>query len=619
MIAAIDGHAATSRAGIERAAAEVVAGIDALHGEASARLEADHAQAVSDLGAQAEAQERAAEAETSAAIDGLTPHAIEAAGALAESGADASAAINDCPTAAEAGALAQEARTALGQAAAQATAELASMEQRQGAALDQRAAAGLAGMGQLVQNARAASQQTVARVAAEIQRAQSGAGRAMAEGGATAAGQMAEATAQASAELDRAARTFSADVTRTAEQARSDISAGVDQSLAAQSSNLGQAQAKKQEATTQIGAKYDALKSEAEGRSASEQQSRRGQRGFWGSLVSGWNKLTSAVKSWFASTFGDWLGGFLYGVLSAVVGLAIIIGVLALIAATGPIGAAIALGLGIGILVGAAGLGIYNRFQMFQAQNGRSPGLGEGTLLVLLGIADVTGAPQIIEGLAGKRAFSNGHTMDDFEAGESVGAGIVQLVAITFAIRGLKGLTTRARGTSVSEGKPAAEGKPVEAPEGKSLEAPEVKAPESKAPETESKPAKTTDQGDAGTVRGYYEDGTPAYDGKIEPSKLQNIAKESEWKIGHEEVKMDVGNGRVYQRRIHAETSEGEKLVIDIDYTNHGRGDHPAPHYHIYRYKGGSWSKKGNGIPSTGSQGEPSMSGSTYTGPQPWK
>lgn len=66
-------------------------------------------------------------------------------------------------------------------------------------------------------------------------------------------------------------------------------------------------------------------------------------------------------------------------------------------------------------------------------------------------------------------------------------------------------------------------------------------------------------------------------------------------------------------------TPEGEKLVIDTDYTNHGRGDHPAPHHHIYRFKNGSWSKKGNGIPSTGQPGLPSIDGTTYTGPQPWK
>ena len=58
---------------------------------------------------------------------------------------------------------------------------------------------------------------------------------------------------------------------------------------------------------------------------------------------------------------------------------------------------------------------------------------------MLLGIADVTGAPQIVEGLVGRRAFSNGHKMNPFEAGENVGSGLVQLVATLFLIRGLKG------------------------------------------------------------------------------------------------------------------------------------------------------------------------------------
>jgi len=93
----------------------------------------------------------------------------------------------------------------------------------------------------------------------------------------------------------------------------------------------------------------------------------------------------------------------------------------------------------------------------------------------------------------------------------------------------------------------------------------------------------------------------------------------SEWEAGRVEFKMDIENGRVYQKRMHVQTPEGERLVIDIDYTDHNHGAHVAPHYHIYRWKNGGWSKKGNGISSTGQPGLPAISGDTFNGPQPWK
>jgi hypothetical protein len=496
VVATVEQHANASRAGIERAATESVSGIDALNSQTRAHLQQEHARAVSDLGVQATALEHAAATEVSAAIDGFTPQALELVQAFIVSGARASDAVSDCTSADAASATAGVIRADLGEAAGQAAAQFASIEQQELSALDNRAAAAENSLAQLAQDARGASQQTATRVAAELQRIQSEAGRLMAEGGATATGQMSEATAQAAAEMEQATGKFNTELAGAAEQARSDISTGVDRALAEQAANLGQVQGKKQEAQGQIGSKYDALRNEAEGRSTSEQESRGGQRGFWGSLVEGWDRLTSAVKNWFASTFGDWLGGFLYGLLTTIATLVVVAGVLLLIAATGPIGVAIAIGLAATLIVGSAGLGIYSRFQTFQAHNGRSPGLGEGTLLVLLGIGDVTGVPQIVEGLAGQRAFSNGHEMSSFEAGENVGTGIAQLAGIIVGIRSLKGGRAKpgGRGPEPAE---APEVKVPETPEAKVPETPEVKAPETlevkapEAPEFKAPEAKT--------------------------------------------------------------------------------------------------------------------------------
>ncbi|WP_162660383.1 hypothetical protein [Tuwongella immobilis] len=47
-------------------------------------------------------------------------------------------------------------------------------------------------------------------------------------------------------------------------------------------------------------------------------------------------------------------------------------------------------------------------------------------------------------------------------------------------------------------------------------------------------------------------------------------------------MKPEDGNNRVYQERIFTETPDGQRVVIDIDHTNHGRADHVAGHYHVY-------------------------------------
>jgi hypothetical protein len=83
-----------------------------------------------------------------------------------------------------------------------------------------------------------------------------------------------------------------------------------------------------------------------------------------------------------------------------------------------------------------------------------------------------------------------------------------------------------------------------------------------------------------GKVKGYYEDDIVAYEKDVEAR--HGNPKPGEWEFGKKMVRMDNGNNRVYQRRIFTKTTDGKKIVIDIDYTNHGRRDHVAPHHHVY-------------------------------------
>jgi hypothetical protein len=104
---------------------------------------------------------------------------------------------------------------------------------------------------------------------------------------------------------------------------------------------------------------------------------------------------------------------------------------------------------------------------MYEAyHDGNGPGFWAGLGLAGLGIADITGIPSIVEGLVGQRAFSNGHKMDPFDAGESVGSGLVNLLALIIG------------GARTLRGKPG--GVDVKPPE---VKPPEVKPPEAKPPD----------------------------------------------------------------------------------------------------------------------------------------
>jgi len=133
-----------------------------------------------------------------------------------------------------------------------------------------------------------------------------------------------------------------------------------------------------------------------------------------------------------------------------------------------------------GLLIAGAAVGIYSRFKMYEAyHDGNGPGFWEGLGLVGLGIADVTGIPSIVEGLVGARAFSNGHKLDPFDAGESVGSGLVNLIALI--VGGARTLRGKPGGIDVKPLEGLPEGKPPEVlPD---VKPPELKPPEGKLPE----------------------------------------------------------------------------------------------------------------------------------------
>lgn len=125
-------------------------------------------------------------------------------------------------------------------------------------------------------------------------------------------------------------------------------------------------------------------------------------------------------------------------------------------------------------------------------------------------------------------------------------------------------------------------------------------------------------------VRGNYDDssGPAVFSRDLDIDRLAEIETlgEAEWdRLAQPEEKKDGRNNRTYQRRMRAlDSATKEKLVIDIDFTDHGIAGHRAPHHHIYRLVGDKWNKNAAGLSHTGQPGEPSMADGHYTGPKPW-
>jgi hypothetical protein len=440
-------HAATSTAALGGAAAEANQGIDGLGDAADDRLESDHDHAIAELTRLVDSLCAALDAQASTAATQLEQHGGEVATGLATEATAIAVELADADPA-HAATVASAAVGQLDQVAAEAQSSVTTTGADAAAGLRTAGQDGRAEVQRIAQDAQQHLQQLGTGAAQRAAQAGTTAAGMMVEAGQTVGQQLTDATDQAETELGAGASQLDGQLETGAQQAQGAIGQGTEQALAEQQANVGQVEAKKQEAVSDVGGRYDTLKSDAEAQSRSEQEG-GGQKGIWSWIKDTWSSVTEAIKKAFAATFGEWLGGFIYGLLSALVVLLVVVAVLALIAFVfTPFVAAV---VGVCLLVAAAGFGIYSRFQMFKAYNGRSPGLGEGTLLVLLGIADVTGIPKIVEGIAGKRAFSNGHEMSKFESGESVGSGIIEFLGFLVMARGIKGGLKGKGGTETAD------------------------------------------------------------------------------------------------------------------------------------------------------------------------
>lgn len=220
------------------------------------------------------------------------------------------------------------------------------------------------------------------------------------------------------------------------------LTQAVDDGLRSEDELLAKTRAELAATPGKVNAKYTELKGEAEQQSSTEQPvpAARVHRSIWGSITNFVSDLHERAKKWFADVFGEALGGLLLGILEGLIIVAVgllvgwavgaIVGAFIAAAGTAAIVTAVVL------LVVAAGLGIYNRFQEFYADNpGQDAGFWRGLGLVGLGIADLTGIPFIVEGLVGQRAF--GAKMSRFDANERLGMGIVFLGAALVSARNL--------------------------------------------------------------------------------------------------------------------------------------------------------------------------------------
>lgn len=124
-------------------------------------------------------------------------------------------------------------------------------------------------------------------------------------------------------------------------------------------------------------------------------------------------------------------------------------------------------------------------------------------------------------------------------------------------------------------------------------------------------------------VAGRFKDGVTAFNRAVTPRLRALGPVEAFDPTAAPVVKVDRYTGRIYQYRIYAHAQgRKERLLLDVDYTDHDVPGHPSPHYHIYRVVDGRWEKNAAGLSRTGQPGEPPVSvvggEREYQGPQMW-
>jgi hypothetical protein len=128
------------------------------------------------------------------------------------------------------------------------------------------------------------------------------------------------------------------------------------------------------------------------------------------------------------------------------------------------------------------------------------------------------------------------------------------------------------------------------------------------------------------TVAGAFADQKLALSRDVSP-RFRAVGPVSDWDpAAAPKVKVDTSTGRIYQYRVYAYAAGAggeEKLLIDVDYSDHAVPGHPAPHYHVYRAIGDTWKKNESGYSTTGQPGEPPIrivdGRRAFTGPQMWR
>lgn len=139
-------------------------------------------------------------------------------------------------------------------------------------------------------------------------------------------------------------------------------------------------------------------------------------------------------------------------------------------------------------------------------------------------------------------------------------------------------------------------------------------------------------------VAGTFDNQQQAYSRNVSPRARSTGPVEAWDPAAAPSVKVDTITGRIYQYRMYAcvpatdpgekpassidEVDSARKILIDVDYSDHGVRGHPSPHYHVYRMIDRAWKKKESGYSNTGQPGEPPVSfvngWRQFTGPVTW-
>jgi hypothetical protein len=238
--------------------------------------------------------------------------------------------------------------------------------------------------------------------------------------------------------VDAAAR-FRCEVESSHAEAMEALAHAVDEGLVELDAKVAEAEAEMGSAVQTIGSRYDSLKSEAEHRSNEEHSLLPRVRGSWWDSVTGFfSDLIASVQQWFIDTFGEFWGGLIFGILAAVVMVIVgivVIKILAALIACGILAVKIlGIVLAVVVVIGVLYLAVTNRWEEYrQDHNGEDPGIWAKIGLGLLGVADLTGIPFLIEGFVGQRV--TGGKLEGFARGERIGMGLVFFVA-SFALLG---------------------------------------------------------------------------------------------------------------------------------------------------------------------------------------